>query len=326
MHHASCEALWVINIFCLYPSKLCARLRLTFLKVIFSFLSTPAGDHPTRNPINLPSSAVVRSDARTLNCVKTPAEYVEAFNNRETRCVSDDLIGRISQGYNPTTKAGFPLDVSKRAAYFFAGSDALAKFLIIGFPETVGDFVDPLSEANFPGLQQVSNGQAFLEFVGFAAPDIDIATLFTLNIFSKIAIRNTIASASSNNFTAFDADIPAVRPTWETVRNFMENTFQRQGLQVSDDAVNVLNTQEFGELTSCPAECTYSPSDFPSSVSTKAVVRGVRTSADTCTPPIVTGVDFIQQEPTALDPASPLCSDIWRKYFVSWFLRPQKIY
>jgi hypothetical protein len=272
------------------------------------------------NLFNFPSLAVIGSNARTtLDCVKTPAEYVQAFKNRESRCVSKDLVGRITQGFNPATGRGFPIDVSKRAAYFFAGSDALAKFLVIGFPETVGDFVDPLSEAAFPGLQQVSNGQAFLESVGFAAPDVDIATLYTLNIFSRRAIREVILSPLTNNFTAFEADIPPVRPTWETVRNFMEDTFQKQGVIVSDEAVQVLDTQSFGELTSCAAECSYSPIDFPSATATRAVVRGTRTGPDTCAPPAGPPGAFIQVEPTALDPASTLCNGIWQRFFVSFY-------
>ena len=270
-----------------------------------------------RNLFNFPSLAVIGSEARTRNCVKTPAEYVEAFRNRESRCVSKDLIGRISQGFHPATNSSFPLDVSKRAAYFFAGSDALAKFMRIGFPLAVGDFVDPLSRGDFPGLQQISNGQAFLEAVGFSATDIDISTLYVLNIFSRKAIRRAILSPLTNNFTAFEADIPPVRPTWLTVRNFMEDTFQKQGVTVSDAAVDVLENQSFGELTSCPAECSYSPVDFPSATATRAVVRGTRTGNDTCAPPAGPPGAFIQVEPTALDPTSPFCNDTWQRFFVS---------
>jgi hypothetical protein len=273
------------------------------------------------NLVNLPSVAVFRSEATTRDCIKTPGEYVQAFKSREERCVSKDLIGRISQGFNSATGRGFPLDVSKRAAYFFAGSDALAKFLVIGFPETVGDFVENLSKGSFAGLQEISNGQAFLEGVGFSAADIDISQLFTLNIFSRKAIRGVVLSPLTNNFTAFEADIPAVRPTWLTVRNFMEDTFRKQGVEVSDEAVEVLNTKSFGELTGCPAECSYSPPNFPSPTNTRAVVRGTRTGRNSCDLPAGPPGTFIQVEPTSLDPTSTFCSATWRRFYVS-FISP----
>ncbi len=275
---------------------------------------------PNRGGIyNLPPPSFVQpASITTLPCVKTPAEYVEAFAKRQPRCVSNDLISRISQGYNPSTKLGFPLDVSKRAANFFTGSDALEKFLLIGFPATIGNFVGNQSDSNFPGLQEISNGQAFLEAIGYSASEVDISSLYTLNVLSRNSIRKVVRSPVINNFTAFEANIPPIRPTWDVVRDFMEDTFQWQGLNISDGALAVLDSKNFKTLTACPSECAFSPVDFPSVNSTRAVVRGTRTGPQTCSPPTDVASDWVQVEPTALDAASTYCNDLWQKYYVSF--------
>jgi hypothetical protein len=276
---------------------------------------------PTRKGgiYNLPPPSFVQPAAIIpRECVKTPAEYAISFAKREPRCVDKNLIGRISQGFNPATTSTFPLDVSKRAANFFAGSDALEKFLLIGFPLSVGDFVDSLSDANFLGLQQISNGQAFLEAIGYSATEVDISQLYALNVFSRKTISKVISSPLNNNFTAFVAKIPPVRPTWDIVREFMEDTFQWQGLKISDAVLDVLDTKSFRDLTLCPAECAYSPVSFPSINSTKAVVRGIRTGPTTCTPPTEIASDWVQVNPTAVDQTSVFCSPMWQKYYTRY--------
>lgn len=67
------------------------------------------------------------------DCIATPAEYVAAFAARAPRCVSSDLVGRVSSG--ASVAAAQLSDASSRLSYFFSGSDVLAKYLRIGYPQ-----------------------------------------------------------------------------------------------------------------------------------------------------------------------------------------------
>lgn len=54
--------------------------------------------------------------------------------NRQTRCVSPNLFSRLTSGDNvAAAKAGLGLD--QRLAYFWSGSDVLAKYARIGYPQ-----------------------------------------------------------------------------------------------------------------------------------------------------------------------------------------------
>lgn len=86
-------------------------------------------------PERLPSANILDDLRDQDRCIKTPEEYVAAFEAREARCVDPDLVGRTSSGVDV---AGATLNTSFKLAYFWVGSDALAKYLRIGFPETIG--------------------------------------------------------------------------------------------------------------------------------------------------------------------------------------------
>lgn len=117
----------------------------------------------------LPSETILKNLLEQRDCVKTPAQYIAAFLARDSRCVDSDLIGRVTSA-ETAVKAG-NLDVSFKPAFFWAGNDGLAKWMRIGVPLTLGDFVvDHLQDfgsADFAGVQEKSNGQSLLEAVGY---------------------------------------------------------------------------------------------------------------------------------------------------------------
>ena len=86
-------------------------------------------------PQRLPSSDILEDLRDQDRCIKTPEEYVAALEAREARCVDPDLVGRTSSGRDVNSAA---LNTSFKLAYFWVGSDALEKYLRIGFPETIG--------------------------------------------------------------------------------------------------------------------------------------------------------------------------------------------
>ncbi len=68
------------------------------------------------------------------DCVTTPLEFKEAFERRQKRCVSPQLVGRVISARNAS---GLREDTEQKLAYFWSASDALAKYLSIGYPEVI---------------------------------------------------------------------------------------------------------------------------------------------------------------------------------------------
>lgn len=60
------------------------------------------------------------------------------------------------------------------------------------------------------------------------------------------------------------AGLPPFPPTWAAVRLYYEAVFAEAGLQLPDEALELLQNSSFAELTGCPGVCAYVPADFPS--------------------------------------------------------------
>lgn len=62
----------------------------------------------------------------------------------------------------------------------------------------------------------------------------------------------------------FATGLPPFSPTWAALRLYFEAMFAEAGLQLPDEALELLQNSSFAELTNCPGVCTYVPADFPS--------------------------------------------------------------
>jgi hypothetical protein len=153
------------------------------------------------------TKAVFKEMLNQYDCVTTPAEFIAAFNANTPRCVSDDLVGRLSSGADVMTARNKSLTADRRAANLWSGSDALAKYLRIGFPKVVGINTpqDPSNvynqqsymSAGFAGLQQYRNGQGLVNGVGYSAVDWSVTATYSLAVFSKSAIRAAMKTDDS---------------------------------------------------------------------------------------------------------------------------------
>lgn len=74
--------------------------------------------------------------AEANDCISTPLEFKRAFEQRQPRCVSSELVGRVVSARNVSGLRGE--DTEQKLAYFWSASDALAKYLTIGYPEVGG--------------------------------------------------------------------------------------------------------------------------------------------------------------------------------------------
>lgn len=91
---------------------------------------------PKRHPCPWPPACLATAHRELDNqfdCVATPAEYLQAFEARAPRCVSDELYGRVSMG--PTEADVKGADTTNVLAHFWSGPDVLAKYLRVGYPE-----------------------------------------------------------------------------------------------------------------------------------------------------------------------------------------------
>ena len=144
-------------------------------------------------------------------CVTTPAQFAAAFraNALAGSCVSEDLVARLQDGANATEALSrLRGGTAGKALNFWAGADALAKYLALSFPQSLGDnipqsagntyAVQDYASAGFAGLRQFRNGQALVNGVGYGAPDWKSTDAFALGVFSKSAIR--AAMRSDNEF------------------------------------------------------------------------------------------------------------------------------
>lgn len=118
-----------------------------------------------------PSYAILDDIRAQQDCVKTPAEYVEAFQQRQSRCVDPDLMCRVSASPKGGTISDVILNVTAKPVFFWGGSEALERAMRIGYPLTIGDFTvnnrQNYSSLNFQGINEISNGQAFLSAIGW---------------------------------------------------------------------------------------------------------------------------------------------------------------
>lgn len=117
------------------------------------------------------TAAIYADLLNQFKCVQTPAQWVEAFKKNSFTCVSEDLVGRLANSdvNVDETRNRLLSGTASKAANFWSGADALAKYLRVSFPLSLGDnipqfnnsyFNQTYNSSNFAGLRQFRNGQA----------------------------------------------------------------------------------------------------------------------------------------------------------------------
>lgn len=117
------------------------------------------------------TAAIYADLLKQYKCVTTPAQWVEAFKKNAFTCVSEDLVARLANSdVNAVeTRNRLLSGTSSKPANFWSGADALAKYLRVSFPLSLGDnipqfkntyFNQTYNSSNFAGLRQLRNGQA----------------------------------------------------------------------------------------------------------------------------------------------------------------------
>lgn len=96
-----------------------------------SLAAGAAAAPPITPPLPTPCRVLA---TEAIDCVSTPQEFKEAFERRQKRCVSPQLVGRVISARNAS---GLREDTEQKLAYFWSASDALAKYLSIGYPEVI---------------------------------------------------------------------------------------------------------------------------------------------------------------------------------------------
>lgn len=168
---------------------------------------------------------------------------------------------------------------------------------------------------DFAGVQQVSNGQALLEAIGWPGNFANITRVYVLNIFSKQAIANVVSSPRQDAIyrSYFRANIEPISPTWSNVKDYMNWAFTDIGLRVSERVVTVLNDFDFQDLTGCPTQCAYTLADFPGSgvASVPITIEPRENGTEACPSTLdlleTKNINASLTAPTAVDEASSLC-------------------
>ena len=157
------------------------------------------------------------------------------------------------------------------------------------WPQTGGPAGWPQSYSSpyFAGLQQFSNGQGLVSNIGYGAVDFSVDSVFTLIVVSRSAMAAALATRAPFANTSLITLAAGVSPTWRNARDYFEVAYAEVGLTVPEEAVRVLESNTFVELTGCPAECTYHSNIFPSACANRLVYIGARdpTNINVCNPP-----------------------------------------
>jgi len=237
-------------------------------------------------------------------CVETPQEFAVAFANREPRCVSRNLIGRVSGGSDASSVY---LQLNSKPATFYSGNDALEQYLRTGYPQSFGYFTPSraatISQPNFPGLVNLSNGYGLLQTIGYDPEYIEIDGVYVLSVFDVRAV-NDVVSAQNASAYPFNADIGPIQPTWDALKEYYEWVYDDFDLVIPEDAIEILKNTTFMTLTGCPSRCAYTSLNFPSENMTTPIFSRDREDYRTCP---VAEEGTIQVTPTAPDQDSVFC-------------------
>jgi hypothetical protein len=237
-------------------------------------------------------------------CVSTPKEFAEAFAAREPRCVEKHLIGRVFQG---SDASNIYLQVNSKPATFYSGYDALERYLRTGYPETFG-YSTPsraatLSQPNFPGLENHSNGFGLLQTIGYSPEYIEIDKVYVLSVFDARDIDDLVKSQNASAYP-FNANLGPIQPTWDAVKEYYEWVYDDLGLVIPEDVIAILKNVSFITLTGCPSQCAYVSLDFPTTNVTTPIFTKDREDYDTCPP---ARESSFQITPTPPDQSSEFC-------------------
>jgi len=287
-------------------SGACTRLSLACVIVLLSSTLFPAchctDDLTNSTNINRDDIDIVIEEQK--RCVETPQEFAEAFETRQPRCVSPNLIGRVFSG---SSASDVYMQVNSKPATFYSGNDALEEYLRTGYPESFGYFSPSstvkLSDPDFPGLESSSNGFSMLQTIGYAPEYININSVYVLSVYDVRAIDELVRSQNASAYP-FNADIGPVQPTWDALKEYYEWVYDDLGLVIPEQAIDVLKNMSFMNLTGCPAMCGYIALDFPSENATSPFFTQPREALDSC--PSVEERS-LQVYPSAADQNSKFC-------------------
>ncbi len=89
--------------------------------------------------------------------------------------------------------------------------------------------------------------------------------VYQLRVTTRALVANASqALAAREPPVDFATGLPPFPPAWAAVRLYFEAMFAEAGLQLPDEALELLQNSSFPELTGCPGVCAYVPADFPS--------------------------------------------------------------
>lgn len=155
--------------------------------------------------------------------------------------------------------------------------------------------------------------------VGYSDLYVDASKVYQLRVTTKGQLAKAAAALeASGRLGAINGGVPPLQPTWPAVAAFFEHAFANltQPLELPQEAVDLLGSASFAQLTGCPAYCTYQVGPaFPSPNQTVSVVTQARQPGDRACPLPRAGTAPSTAE--ELDAASQLCEEDWREALVS---------
>jgi hypothetical protein len=284
------------------PARSAIVVALVALIAVRAAAAKSAGGHGASSAANL----------MYPKCITTPAEYAAVFANPDpqarNRCLDRDLIGVIA-GSDSVANSMPAVAQGLKLLYFWGGHDALEKYLRIGFPQTVGYWTaDPNTEA-FPGLARISNGQALLANIGFAAVYADTSSAYTLTVASAKAVRRLLDRQQKQNPFVYGASFGPAPPTAANMIAAYNTALGDFGVSIPPALATLLSTKTFYELSGCRAQCAYGNPGFPESA-TVPVLVGDRDAGGKCVAPPGAGA---QIAPNFIAYDTFQCSERWNE-------------
>ncbi|KAI8475370.1 MAG: hypothetical protein J3K34DRAFT_404701 [Monoraphidium minutum] len=236
-------------------------------------------------------------------CITEPKVYAAAFKERKSTCTENLAVrlgsvgvGQVPDSWyaavaNKTAGAKVPtpwVEAEKRLregmftkfANFLGVGDQPRKYLAIGNPS-----------APRGSITTISNGQAFLEEIGYALAESDISQVGLLAVFrdpTSLSLKGKYKKGYFGDLKANGTTIKikkgklpknnkkwdgtrqswpkAFVPMWESVLKYMDKYTQKYinaALPGVPDVVQVLKTKTFQELSGCPASCVFEDLGFP---------------------------------------------------------------
>ena len=135
---------------------------------------------------------------------------------------------------------------------------------------------------------------------------------YVLDVFTLDALEAGVAALEGR--MPYQGGVGPIAPTWAAVRAYYQHIFADAELALGDEALALLQNSSFAQLTGCPAQCAYAPSDFPS-VKHTTPINSTNPRPDGTCPEAAEG--STPAPGTALAADSELCTADWQQAYVS---------